>query len=169
MGKRRRRQKRKSILAKYEGKSGYKLRDTILKDMGFFSYKEYLSSDLWQNIRSKILHIYEYKCHCCYKKANQVHHQWYNPENLSGEKIYENGLMALCRDCHYNAEFEDNQKSPISKVRSKVEQKHNNLPKYKKCRSGTRIGKRMSAANRFLKESEENRKFHEEQEKRWRS
>ena len=33
----------------------YKQRDEVLRSIGFQSYKEYLESDLWKSIRSRVL------------------------------------------------------------------------------------------------------------------
>lgn len=88
-------------------------RKTILEKLGFGSYDKYLESALWKKIRLQVLQKQNYKCSVCGERANQVHHCSYNENNLSGKNL--NSLVAVCRDCHYLAEFDyDGRKKSLS-------------------------------------------------------
>ena len=78
-------------------------RSKILKDLRFSSYREYLSSDVWESIRLRALVRDEFQCQVCGKSANHVHHRSYTREPLSGLSIDE--LVSLCKDCHFDVEF----------------------------------------------------------------
>jgi len=63
------------------------------------TYKQYLRSDTWQQLRSKRLAIDEYRCQRCgCPYGLQVHHLFY-PETLGTEDPYKD-LITLCRPCH---------------------------------------------------------------------
>jgi len=87
----------------------YKTRNNILEELGYDDYGDYLKSDLWSEIRDRVLKESGYQCICCGKQkldetlVMQVHHMVYSKENLSGESLY--GLVAICRSCHAKAEF----------------------------------------------------------------
>lgn len=74
----------------------YKLRNIRLKEIGYKSYKDYIKSDLWKDIRTKHINHHN-KCDYCNSKYRlNVHH-------LSYEKIgvyITDHLITLCDDCH---------------------------------------------------------------------
>ena len=83
-------------------RGGYNKRDAALKALGFKTYKEYLKSDLWQSIRTVYLGKFPL-CFGCGKPANQIHHKYYNEENLSGRSL--DGMFSICASCHEKIEF----------------------------------------------------------------
>jgi 5-methylcytosine-specific restriction endonuclease McrA len=66
------------------------------------SYKEFIKSEDWQQIRKSILEERGTTCERCgqtFSKRNvQIHHKHYD-----NEFSYENDddLMVLCKECHY--------------------------------------------------------------------
>lgn len=98
----------------------YKNRTQNLLELSFYSYQEYLDSDLWNEIRQRVLKFANYKCRCCGKKAECVHHSSYSIAVLKGKNLKK--LIALCNDCHKNGEFEkDNSKTKsIARVNRKI-------------------------------------------------
>ena len=83
----------------------YGERNKIIYKLGFASYTDYLRSDLWKEVRGRVLKR-RYGCKICPKIANQVHHIYYTYENLSGKSL--NGLWSLCAECHVACEFNSN-------------------------------------------------------------
>lgn len=77
----------------------------VLRDWGYDSYDEYLRSSQWQSIRGRKLAAAGYKCECCGRRAEEVHHRDYRPRVLAGEDLMP--LVALCRTCHRKVEFDD--------------------------------------------------------------
>lgn len=78
----------------------YAQRNRWLLQIGFDSYKAYLLSEQWQAIRARVL---AGECAGCWRFANQAHHSYYSPANLSGESL--DGLHGLCDSCHEYIEF----------------------------------------------------------------
>lgn len=88
----------------------YGNRNVILNEIGFMSYDDYLRSELWSQIRSRVLSLNPH-CACCSKAAELVHHDAYYRKLLLGdEKSVERDLYPLCHACHYTVEFEGNRK-----------------------------------------------------------
>lgn len=85
------------------GMLAYEERDTLLLEMGYASYQEYLRSNRWNRIRKRVLSANDNQCVLCGKPANTVHHTDYSKATLQGECI--DGLVALCDICHNLAEF----------------------------------------------------------------
>lgn len=83
----------------------YAGRDSILKKMGYSSYKEYLKSDLWKDIRARCMRINHGACSVCSNMATNIHHNRYTLETLDGVSLKE--LFPLCRPCHEKIEFKD--------------------------------------------------------------
>jgi hypothetical protein len=73
---------------------------TILKEKGFESYLEFLNSDLWKQLKSKMLNAnIPYSCVCCgSKNLLQLHHRRYKKNDLLKLKI--TNLCWVCRSCH---------------------------------------------------------------------
>jgi len=80
-----------------------KARIIWLAFLGFKSYREYLSSDLWGEIRRRVLARDDHTCRICNDPATQVHHNSYSLDALSGNLIDQ--LFSLCRPCHHRLEF----------------------------------------------------------------
>lgn len=95
---------------KFDGKPcHYRVRQAALKELGFSTYKDYLESELWLTIRTRILERDDHKCRICRKKkAVAVHHTTYSILVLAGKM--DTQLMAVCGGCHKRVEFADDKK-----------------------------------------------------------
>ncbi len=98
--------------------NAYTARNEVLLSLGFKSYKEYLSSSLWHQIRSSCLHKHP-KCRICKKaRATQVHHYDYHRNTLLG--LWTSRLYAICAACHREAEFNElGQKVSLAKANAR--------------------------------------------------
>lgn len=84
-------------------KGSYQRRDVILAEMNFSSYRDYLRSDLWKDIRSRVIGPYTFCKACRQRPASEVHHLRYDKDTMLGRRV--DTLMALCHDCHDRIEF----------------------------------------------------------------
>lgn len=82
----------------------YGVRNRLLLEMGFTTYKDYLASPLWAIIREKAMR--GRKCYACRGEAQVVHHVRYSREVLLGTDM--NGLRAICHSCHTKIELDGN-------------------------------------------------------------
>lgn len=99
-------------------KKCYKERDELLKQLGYGSYKEYLRSKLWQDIRSQVIVRDKHKCFICSGVGNEVHHTSYTAEVLCGEAL---GLLkCICRKCHESSEFKSRRIRDMWRRREKL-------------------------------------------------
>lgn len=104
--------------------SPYKIRDDILKNIGFQSYKEYLKSDIWKIIKDQAIIKFGIKCKICHNNTKIYHHTMYNEEVLSGNDI--SSLIPICNSHHYKIEFNNDKKykkthkTPIQHVNLKL-------------------------------------------------
>jgi len=98
--------------------SAYAARDLLLVEAGYLSYREYLLSDTWWDIRAAVLDA-RYYCETCESRASQVHHVVYNHENLFGNTNHPS-LVALCRRCHRWLEFSRSKKGTIEDAAHKL-------------------------------------------------
>ncbi len=73
---------------------------TILKQKGFSSYSEFLNSDLWKQLKAKMLKArIPYNCICCNSNhLLQLHHRKYKKDDLLKLRI--TNLCWVCRSCH---------------------------------------------------------------------
>ena len=94
----------------------YAARDANLRVLGFPSYQAYLDSELWAEIREKVLERDGERCRLCGKQAGQVHHTSYAREVLTGQDLHR--LAAICGGCHLYIEFdrETGAKRPAAEV-----------------------------------------------------
>jgi 5-methylcytosine-specific restriction endonuclease McrA len=81
----------------------YQRRNKLLSEMRFGSYAEYLESDLWKEIRNRVLIRDGLRCRVCASEATQVHHKSYDRCVLAGESIDQ--LISICETCHEAIEF----------------------------------------------------------------
>ena len=73
-----------------------------LKAMGFRSYADYLHSDLWREIRARVLER-DPTCQVCERaRATEVHHRAYDRATMDGRTLEQ--LVAICRPCHDDVE-----------------------------------------------------------------
>lgn len=82
----------------------YADRNRILRAMGFLTYADYINSDLWNDIRQRVLRRDQRRCCACLGPARQVHHLDYEAETLRGDSL--DGLTTICDPCHTDAEFD---------------------------------------------------------------
>lgn len=80
----------------------YAQRNTIVRQLGFSSYKTYLLSALWKEIRHQIL-LPHTRCRACGNRATQVHHNRYLLKDMNGTCL--DHLIPVCGRCHKKAEF----------------------------------------------------------------
>ena len=81
----------------------YQERDLLLKELGYGSYADYLASELWKQIRRRVLGAHRGKCGLCGGRANQVHHLTYSREAMLGKGILH--YCPVCEHCHKKHEF----------------------------------------------------------------
>lgn len=85
------------------------------------NYQVYLESDLWQQIRLRVLIRDNYTCRLCGEHANQVHHSNYKPKTLIGRHI--DALYAICQFCHKEVEFyPDGTKRTLKQMRKRMKE-----------------------------------------------
>lgn len=74
----------------------YMARQQNLARLGFSSYRQYLASDTWSQIRERVLATGE--CWCCGSRPSSVHHSSYPLTALAGND--DSVLYAVCHPCH---------------------------------------------------------------------
>lgn len=115
-GKRRGKLGKKRVLERINHKKFHKARNgeayysrnLILKEIGFDSYKDYLKSNLWKNIRQEVLTRDKNNCQICGCHGTQVHHSRYHKNDLLGNNL--KFLHCLCGECHHKIEFKEDKK-----------------------------------------------------------
>jgi len=85
-------------------RSKYEERLTLLLKLGYATYKSYLKSDVWSEIRERCFTAFGTTCHFCDAAATQVHHSAYTIETLRGDSLVH--LYPVCQKCHSLGEFE---------------------------------------------------------------
>lgn len=80
----------------------YKQRDEVLRSIGFQSYKEYLESDLWKSIRSRVL-----------KRS-------YKKKYLLGKGNLRLAMKPICGKCHKEIEFDGQEKTSLGRANEKL-------------------------------------------------
>lgn len=79
-------------------------RNSLLVTLGFLTYQDYLSSDLWLSILKRCFRLKGTVCTLCKrKKASVVHHVAYSKKVLLGLDM--KPLFPLCQGCHVKIEF----------------------------------------------------------------
>ncbi len=127
-------------------------RQNILYSLGFNTYENYLNSELWGTIRTRVFERDGHKCISCHSWATQVHHTNYSKDTMTGQDI--SGLISVCRNCHKMAEFNGKQKTSIYEANRRI------LPSDRPENTLEFIGKRIIALR-----SEQNKNFTKEREK----
>lgn len=84
--------------------SAYNQRDKVLMRLGFASYRDYLRSALWKELREEKLAA-NARCEICGDKAQIVHHISYRRNSLAGKHL--GGLVSLCNRCHCRVELRE--------------------------------------------------------------
>lgn len=76
----------------------YIYRDKILKKNGYGSYKDYLLSDHWKQVK---LYVKDKWCHCCGSTRNlSMHHKKYTKTMMEIPKVAAQVIVAVCQPCH---------------------------------------------------------------------
>lgn len=83
--------------------NSYKDRNVLLLELGYKTYYDYLQSDLWKTIRTRVYTTKGDKCTLCPTKASFIHHRAYSKNVLLGKDI--KPLVPICSDCHQKVEF----------------------------------------------------------------
>lgn len=83
----------------------YEARNTLLKHMGYATYQVYLDSELWREIRKRVMARDKFKCKICDAPAEAVHHVKYDQATMMGATIKH--LASICNECHEAVEFKD--------------------------------------------------------------
>jgi len=75
----------------------------LLRRLGYPSYYDYLSSDLWKAIRWVAFRKTDGACYLCRRRADTIHHYDYDLDTLLGMSF--DRLYPLCDRCHRRVEF----------------------------------------------------------------
>jgi hypothetical protein len=90
-----------------------------LNGLGYDSYRDYLASEEWGQIRQKALQRDGYLCVACGAEARCVHHTNYKTSTLAGVGTV--ALVSLCHSCHRFIEFDkDGTKLTAHRVMKKI-------------------------------------------------
>lgn len=76
----------------------YDSRDAHLRTLGFLSYRQYVKSKFYNDIRLRVFKEKGRWCLTCPNTANEIHHNRYNLADLSGRTL--EFLVPICRPCH---------------------------------------------------------------------
>lgn len=110
--------KRKPQPKPAKSKHGYSARNRNLLALGFQSYRHYLKSDLWAEVRRLAFAEHGRKCRKCGAPATDMHHARYDMATLVGSDLTH--LHPLCRDCHEAAEVQGSRKTNIAEANSRL-------------------------------------------------
>ncbi len=90
--------------------------NATLESLGFASYREYLLSELWKDIRRAVFDHHGETCVGCRRtRATQIHHKEYTKPAMLGENL--NLLVPLCGQCHKHAHAKRNSAQRQAKER----------------------------------------------------
>jgi len=98
----------------------YQQRDAVLLQMGYASYKAYLSSPLWRKIRSRLMKV----CGTCVcgQPATQFHHRTYKRRYLGGRGKIHKYITPVCAKCHKEIEFDGSEKLSLGWANAKLDE-----------------------------------------------
>jgi 5-methylcytosine-specific restriction endonuclease McrA len=96
-----------------------------LKKLGYSSYKIYLNSDHWKDVRKKFWasKLPKYCGGCGSKKGLSLHHKTY--KRLGSERLTD--FILVCNDCHLKIHKKNNNNKPLSETTSKVLRKQRKI------------------------------------------
>ena len=102
----------------------------ILKELGFeaddqkTAYAKYQRSQLWKDIREKVLTRDDHRCQCCGDRDKLVvHHREYSYDVMSGENIDRSKIITLCNSCHAQIHFFRRKGKMVKRHHNKSEEK----------------------------------------------
>lgn len=75
------------------------------------SYRDYLQSEEWANLRLRIMTRDKFTCVACGNKSSCVHHRSYDKETMAGHRLHK--LISLCNECHEHVHFIDDEKQSM--------------------------------------------------------
>lgn len=122
-------------------KNPYKVRNTLLRSLGFDSYQNYLQSELWGQIRGQVLSRDSFTCCVCKKFATEVHHRSYTKAGLTGESL--NSMQSVCGDCHQRAEIDEFGRKRTLEEANEIIPSYVNSNKCVICRKSAPKGKKL--------------------------
>lgn len=97
----------------------------LLKELGYDSYRDYLSGIIWANIHDKVFEVKGKKCVICNRDGTVIHHRCYTESVIRGTDIAP--LEILCWDCHNRIEYDKyGNKLPLIQVNQKLDWYKNN-------------------------------------------
>lgn len=96
-----------------DGKS-YMSRSMWLKQLGFGSYRNYLASSLWKEIRTRVYKAKGRICYLCGAPAEELHHNRYHRSDLRGKNL--RFINPICRECHEAIEFVNGKKQNVKEA-----------------------------------------------------
>lgn len=111
--------------------AAYAVRNAILADLGYPTYKAYLESSLWNAIRQRVLSKLGRGCYVCGFTARTIHHRQYAREVLTGDTL--DGLTPLCKECHNKIEFAENLKLSLSEANTRLDAMKIAFEEHKQC------------------------------------
>lgn len=109
-------------------RTSYAYRQEVLNRNGFASYADYLASDLWADIRRRVLERDGGCCVICSKTASQVHHTSYGDVTIRGERL--DKLFSLCGSCHVGVEFKGGVKQTFEGAKRQLEKRQRNAQRH---------------------------------------
>lgn len=101
--------------------TGYHSRNSYLRNMGFPDYAAYLRSDLWRDIRRRVLEEKGSKCFTCGSQAKALHHLRYHHDDLCGNTL--ENIVPVCDCCHHEFEFTLSDKATVSEAKAAYQKK----------------------------------------------
>lgn len=108
-----------------EGRS-YKSRNKNLKNLGYSTYRAYLASPLWKEIRERVFRHHGRLCNVCGRRATQVHHIRYGVADLTGVRL--RFMRPICEGCHVSVEFtECGSKTTVAKAKKRYQKRREKL------------------------------------------
>jgi 5-methylcytosine-specific restriction endonuclease McrA len=115
-----------------ESVNTYYHRDELLKKLGYQSYAQYLTSELWKQIREKVLQEKGQTCTLCSSKATVIHHNSYCEKALTGEYLTQ--MFPLCFKCHHIIEHtsDGKKRTRFLDVKIQFNKKYGQMKKRKK-------------------------------------
>jgi hypothetical protein len=99
----------------------YESRAHVLRLLGFSSYQDYLSSELWKSVRERVFADKGRKCFMCGLAASQVHHNRYHRNDFLGKRT--KYLNPVCGSCHVGIEFDGEKKRTLKQAKVEFHRK----------------------------------------------
>lgn len=123
---------------------GIKHRNELLLGAGYSSYRLYLKSEIWAQIRKACFLLKGRKCLSCGGVATEIHHSTYTQKNLLevNLKSMELTLFPVCHECHGKCHFKNGKFRTIKQSGDSI-----------KSRAHGKITKRVQRGRRAMAEN----------------